>query len=85
MANESVSIWDYPDSAEWRVDHYTCTDLEHSYYTVDVHRCRTWRNVADWTAHLMIKGRPDHTDWDTVLSAATENTGERITPSPSRA
>ncbi len=80
MANESVSIWDYPDSAEWRVDHYACTDFEHSYYTVDVHRCRTWRSLADWTAHLMIKGWPDHTDWDTLLSATTENTGECITP-----
>ncbi|MFE6869305.1 hypothetical protein ACFVFS_22475 [Kitasatospora sp. NPDC057692] len=80
IQDENVSIWDCPDSAEWRVDHYVCTDFDRSYYSVDVHRCGTWRDLAGWTAHLMIKGWPDYTDWDALLSAATESAGERIAP-----
>ncbi|WP_354645220.1 hypothetical protein [Kitasatospora camelliae] len=72
----------YPEAARWAVTHRACDpEPDTSAYSFEVHRCRTWAELVDWTAHLMGKTWLQVTDWNVLLEEATAARGHRISPS----
>jgi hypothetical protein len=70
-----------PETAEWNVTHTVCAPgPDTAIYRFEVHQCRTWAGLVNWTAHLMEKNRLRHTDWDELLRSASEGESGRITP-----
>ncbi len=70
-----------PETAAWNVTHSVCAPgADTAIYRFEVHQCRTWAGLVNWTAHLMEKNWLRHTDWDELLRSASEGEGGRITP-----
>jgi hypothetical protein len=69
------------ETAEWNVTHSVCDPgADAAIYRFEVHQCRTWAGLVNWTAHLMEKSWLRHTDWIELLRSASEGEGGRITP-----
>lgn len=61
-----------PGYVRWHVLHADCDQDPDSAagYWIEVHRIRTWREVASWSAHLHAKAWFADTDWADRLYAA---------------
>ncbi len=59
-----------PPSVAWQAWHWGCNpDADALVYEVPVEHMRTWRQVANWTAHLMEKSWLPHSTWGDILRA----------------
>ncbi|MFJ3793837.1 hypothetical protein [Kitasatospora sp. NPDC090091] len=76
-----------PQLVRWRVthNHGGCDDdIEAGAYSLEVHRCRTWPALVNWTAHLLgTKTWLKDTDWNKVLEGVSRpGGGTRIVAAP---
>ncbi|MBB4711159.1 hypothetical protein BJ965_001041 [Streptomyces luteogriseus] len=64
----ATDLFSYPEAVQWQAHHHACDPSQDaSAYSIQADRISTWRELLDWTAHLMEKEWLTHTDWDDVL------------------
>lgn len=65
-----------PCRIEWKAWHRHCDpDIGSNAYYIDSGSLTTWRQVANWTAHLMEKSWLPNTNWDDVLRGLASGSG----------
>jgi hypothetical protein len=73
-----------PAYALWRVTHTACRSVHADIFEIAVEQVRTWRDLAQWTSHLLAKEWLVATDWGHLLGAAVEGRDHRLVPAEVR-
>lgn len=71
-------VFAHPANVSWLIHHYACEPDEAASYQIGVEQVRTWRQLVEWTSHLMEKNWLAETNWAALLGSAARGTDPQI-------
>ncbi|GAB2891361.1 hypothetical protein [Streptomyces mayteni] len=73
------AFMEMPASVRWQSHHHVCNPKpDASSYGIAAEKIRTWRQLLEWTSHLMGKVWLSRTDWEHVLLGVHNGTTRLI-------